>query len=91
MAALVAQPIPKRHQSSHLNAEMNAPQLRKPSAKATTPSTGALEKTLHGARTVGADQLIELSNDLPPGGLGAEHDARTSGGNEQDGRERNSV
>ena len=50
--------------------------------------TGALEKTLHGARTLGADQVIELSHDLPADGLGAEHDARDSGGDEQDGRER---
>ena len=49
---------------------------------------GAFEKTLHGARTVGADQLIELPDDLPSSGLGAEHEARNSGGNEQDGRER---
>jgi hypothetical protein len=53
--------------------------------------TGALEKTLHGACTVWADQLIELSNDLPPGGLGAEHDAGNSGATSRMGASANRV
>ena len=50
--------------------------------------TGALEETLHGARPLRADQVVELSDDLPADGFGAEHDARDTGGDEQDGRER---
>jgi hypothetical protein len=50
--------------------------------------TGPLEQTLHGARPLRADQVVELSHDLPANGVGAEHDARDSGGDEQDRRER---
>ena len=49
---------------------------------------GALEKTLYGACTLGSDEVIELSNNFPADGLGAEHHARDSGCDEQDWRDR---
>ena len=52
------------------------------------PLAGAFEKTLHGERALAADQLIELADDLPADGLGAEDHARNGGGDEQDGRDR---
>src|SRR4030095_16087476 len=44
---------------------------------------GSFEKTLYGARTLASNEVIELSNNFPADGLGAEHHARDSGGDEQ--------
>ena len=49
---------------------------------------GALEKTLYGARTLGSDEMIELSDNFSADGLGAEHHARDSRCDEQNWRER---
>jgi len=39
---------------------------------------GSLQKTLYGARTLGSDEVIELSHNFPADGVGAEHHARDS-------------
>ena len=44
---------------------------------------GSFEKTLYGARTLASDEVIELSDNFPADGLGAEHHARDSGCDEQ--------
>ena len=49
---------------------------------------GPLEKTLHGARTLAADQVIELAHDFPAHGLGAEDHAPDCGGDEENWRDR---
>ena len=49
---------------------------------------GSFEKTLYGARTLASNEVIELSNNFPADGLGAEHHARDRGCDEQYWRDR---
>jgi len=43
----------------------------------------APSRRLYGARTLASNEVIELSNNFPADGLGAEHHARDSGCDEQ--------
>ena len=45
--------------------------------------TRSLEKTLHRARAVASNELIELADDFPADGFGTENHARDRGGDQQ--------